>query len=95
MNDARTDRPSDVAQASVESAREKAVRRLSEHAIGGSMTLDEYAERAVSIERAATSEELKPRWWDCRKRPPACLRPVVAVGWSLCLVGRTSVAAGG
>lgn len=59
MNDARTDRPSDVAQASVESAREKAVRRLSEHATGGSMTLDEYAERAVSIERAATSEELK------------------------------------
>lgn len=28
----------------------------------------------------------RPRWWDCRRRPPACLRPVVAVGWSRWLV---------
>lgn len=47
-----------VAVLPVETARETAVRDLAEAANGGGLTLDEYAERAVALEQAATIEEL-------------------------------------
>jgi hypothetical protein len=47
-----------VAERSVESAREAAVRALAERAISGGLTLDEYTERAAAVERATTVDEL-------------------------------------
>lgn len=47
-----------VAQAPVENARETAVNDLARQASSGGLTLDEYAERAVALEQAATVEEL-------------------------------------
>jgi len=47
-----------MAQPSIESARETAIKRLGEDAIGGGLTLDEYAERAAAIQQAATTDEL-------------------------------------
>jgi len=58
MNDARTGDPNHAPQLSIESARETAVRRLAQHATSGSLTLDEYAERAFAVEQAASVEEL-------------------------------------
>ena len=58
MNDAPGGGSNDVPESSIESARETAVKGLAEHAASGSLTLDEYAERAVAVERAATVEEL-------------------------------------
>jgi DUF1707 SHOCT-like domain len=48
-----------VAKLSVEPARETAVNDLARQATGGGLTLDEYAERAVAVEQAATAEELE------------------------------------
>jgi len=47
-----------VARPSVETARETAVNDLAQQASSGGLTLDEYAERAVALEQAATVEEL-------------------------------------
>jgi hypothetical protein len=47
-----------VARPSVETARETAVNALAQQASSGGLTLDEYAERAVALEQAATVEEL-------------------------------------
>ncbi len=58
MNDARTDNPNDATQPSIESARETAVRGLAQRATSGSLTLDEYAERVLAVEQAASAEEL-------------------------------------
>jgi len=58
MNDARTDDPNDATQPSSEYTRETAVRGLGHRATSGSLTLDEYAERAAAIQQAATTEEL-------------------------------------
>jgi hypothetical protein len=58
MNDARTDNPNDATQPSIESARETAVRGLAQRATSGSLTLDEYAERALAVRQAASAEEL-------------------------------------
>jgi hypothetical protein len=58
MSDAPTGGPNEVPEPSIRSARETAVERLAEHATGGRLTLDEYAERAVALEQAATVDEL-------------------------------------
>jgi hypothetical protein len=58
MNDTRTDDPNDATQPSIESARETAVRALAHRAVSGSVTLDEYAERALAVQQAASMEEL-------------------------------------
>ena len=47
-----------VAGGPIETARATAVSELAQQASGGGLTLDEYAERAVALERAATVEEL-------------------------------------
>jgi len=57
MNDARTDGPNDATQPPIESTREAAARRLAQHAISGSLTLEEYAERAFALQRAATPQD--------------------------------------
>ena len=49
---------SEVAQPSIESARQTAFADLAHHAISGRLTLDEYAERVGAIELAATVDEL-------------------------------------
>lgn len=51
-------RERDAAQPPVETARATAARSLAQHASSGGLTFDEYAERAVALEQAATSEEL-------------------------------------
>ncbi len=48
-----------AARGSVESAREKAFNDLAQQANSGVLTLDEYAERAVAVEQAASVEELE------------------------------------
>jgi hypothetical protein len=58
MNEARKDPANDATQPSVESARATAVRGLAQHAVNGGLTLDEYAERAVAVEEAATATEI-------------------------------------
>ena len=58
MSDAPEQGANDVPGPSVESARETAVKDLAQHATSGTLTLDEYAERAVAVEQAATVEEL-------------------------------------
>jgi hypothetical protein len=57
MSDASTDSAAFEAQLSIEAARETAARSLAQRATGG-LTLDEYAERAMAVEDAATTEEL-------------------------------------
>jgi len=43
---------------SLDSARQTALKGLAQLAIGGGLTLDEYSERAVAIQQAATTDEL-------------------------------------
>jgi DUF1707 SHOCT-like domain/Cell wall-active antibiotics response LiaF, C-terminal len=57
MNDAGA-RPDRGSETSVDSARETAVRDLTQGAVGGNLTLGEYAERAAAIEEAATADEI-------------------------------------
>jgi hypothetical protein len=57
MNDASTDSAHDAEQSSIQAARQTAVRRLAQQAIG-SLTLDEYAERALAVEQAETPDEI-------------------------------------
>ncbi len=58
MNEATTDQTNDVLQPSIEAARETAFKGLARQALGGGLTLDEYAERAAATQQAATAEEL-------------------------------------
>ena len=58
MSDPPTGPTGNAAQPSIESARETAFKRLAQQAIGGSLTLNEYAERAAAIQQAATHDEL-------------------------------------
>ena len=58
MSDSPSGPAGDTAPPSVESARETALTRLAQQAVGGSLTLDEYAERAVAIQQAASTDEL-------------------------------------
>lgn len=46
-----------VAEVPIETAREVAVNDLAQQASSGGLTLDEYAERAVALEQAATVED--------------------------------------
>ena len=48
----------EVAQLPLESARETAVNELAQQATSTHLTLDEYAERAVAVEQAASVDEL-------------------------------------
>ena len=57
MNDPGA-RPDGGSETSVGSARETAVRDLTQGAVGGNLTLGEYAERAAAIEEAATADEI-------------------------------------
>ena len=58
MNDARPGNANDASQPAIDSARETAVRGLAQQASGGSLTLDEYAERIRAVEQATGAEEL-------------------------------------
>jgi hypothetical protein len=49
----------DLARPPVEIARQTAFNDLARQASGGGLTLDEYAERAIALEQAATIEELE------------------------------------
>ncbi|MGO8904844.1 MAG: hypothetical protein ACLQMH_04385 [Solirubrobacteraceae bacterium] len=59
MSDSPSGPAGNVAQPSIESARDTAFRRLAQETIGGGLTLDEYAGRAVAIQQAATDDELQ------------------------------------
>jgi hypothetical protein len=59
MNDIRTDGPKDAMQPPIEPARETSARGLAQRATVGSLTLDEYAERARAVEQAGSTEELE------------------------------------
>ena len=58
MSDPPSAPTGNVEQPSIESAREMAFQRLAQQAIGGGLTLNEYAERAIAIQQAATHDEL-------------------------------------
>jgi hypothetical protein len=58
MSDSPSGPAGNVEQPSIESARATAFRRLAQETTGGGLTLDEYAERAVAIQQAATQDEL-------------------------------------
>lgn len=58
MTDASMDPGTQSEHTLTEAARQEALARLSEGAIGAGLTLGEYAERAGAIERAATNAEL-------------------------------------
>jgi hypothetical protein len=58
MNQAPTDHTNDAPLPSIESARDKAFNGLARQAIGGGLTLDEYAQRAAATQQAATGDEL-------------------------------------
>ena len=88
MNDADADRPDDAAQPSIESGRESAIGSLADHAVSGGLTLDEYAERATAIERAASSDELGAR---VARLPEgtAGVPPARGARWLLAVLGGT------
>jgi hypothetical protein len=58
VSDSPTDPVRGIAQPSIESARETAFRTLAQLAVGGGLTLDEYAERTVAMQQAATNGEI-------------------------------------
>lgn len=58
MPEIDTEHRQDVARLPLESARETAVNDLAERASSAHLTLDDYAERAVAVEQAASVEEL-------------------------------------
>jgi hypothetical protein len=58
MTDQLTGPGTQSEQNSIEDARAVALKRLSQAAIGSGLTLEEYAERAIAIERATTDDEL-------------------------------------
>jgi hypothetical protein len=58
MSDSLSSQPGAGAQPSVDSARQAALKGLSQLAIGDGLTLDEYAERAAAMQQAATIDEL-------------------------------------
>jgi hypothetical protein len=78
VGDSPTSPTGDMAQPSIESARETAFKTLAQLAIGGGLTLDEYAERAAVIQQAATTTEI-----DALRRPgrPAARPPVYLAGF--------------
>ena len=58
MNEIGARHADDAMQPGVESAREAAASDLAQGAVGGNLTLGEYAERAAAIEQAATVDEI-------------------------------------
>jgi hypothetical protein len=74
----------DTAQPSIESARQTAFKELSQQTIGGGVTLDEYAERAVAIQGAATTDELDALQKAEAAGAPAARRP----GWLISVLAR-------
>jgi hypothetical protein len=49
----------EASQRTVDAVRQEASKRLASQASSGGMTLDEYAERAIAIEQAATQDEIE------------------------------------
>jgi len=74
-----TGSPSDpadgMAQQSGQRARETAFNALAGRAVGGGLTLDEYAERAVAIQQAATTHEIDAIEKEPGAGSPAACRP--------------------
>jgi hypothetical protein len=76
-----TDSPSgpagDMAQPSVESARVTAFKALARQTVEGGLTLGDYAEHAVAIQQAVTTDEI-----DAIQRAPAAGAPAARrPGW--------------
>jgi hypothetical protein len=88
MNDARADDRNEATQPSIESARETAVRGLAQHAISGSLTLDEYAERATAVQQAATADELDAAVQGLPEET-AGVSPARRAGWLVAVFGGT------
>jgi hypothetical protein len=73
-----------VGQPSVESARETAFKALARQAVDGGFTLGEYAERAVAIQQAATTDEIDAIQKAAAAGAPAARRP----GWLISVLAR-------
>lgn len=84
-----------MVQPSIESARETAFEGLAQEVIGGTLTLDEYAERAVAIRQAATTTNSTLYCKACRRRPLAWLPIAALAGSAPSWLGETSAVAGG
>ena len=84
MSDSTSGPTGDVSQPSVDSARETAFKTLAQQAIGGALTLDEYAERAVAIQQAATTDEIDAIQAQRAAGAPAARRP----GWLISVLAR-------
>jgi hypothetical protein len=75
MSDSRSGPGDDMAQPSIESARDTAFKKLAQLAIRGGSTLDEYAERAVAIQQAASTHEIDAIQTAGAAGAPATRRP--------------------
>jgi hypothetical protein len=76
-----------VARVSLESARERAVNDLAQEPSSDGLTLDEYAERAVAVEQAATVEELEATV--CGLPETAAAKSVRGGRWLIGVFGET------
>jgi hypothetical protein len=75
LSDSSSGLAGDMAQPSVESARETAFKGLARQAVGGGLTLGEYAERAAAIQAAATTDEIDALRKAGAAGAPAARRP--------------------
>jgi hypothetical protein len=69
---------------SLDSARQSALNGLAQLAAGGGLTLDEYAERAVAIQQAATTDEIDALQKAGAPGAPAARRP----SWLISVLAR-------
>ena len=69
---------------SIDSARQSALKGLAQLAVGGRLTLGEYAERAVAIQQAATTDELDALQKAAAAGAPAGRRP----SWLISVLAR-------
>jgi hypothetical protein len=76
--------PAGNASQSIESARETAFTALAQRAIGGGLTLGEYAERAVAIQQAGTTNEIDAVQNAAAAGAPASRRPA----WLISVLAR-------
>lgn len=87
MNDIGT-RTAETAQPTIESAREAAARDLEQGAVGGNLTLGEYAERAVAIEQAESVDEIDATVHGLSEGP-ADAAPAHPGRWIVAILGGT------
>jgi len=84
MSDSPSGPAGSMAQPSIESARDTAFKRLARQAVDGGLTLDEYAERAVAVQQAATTSEIDALQKAGAAGAPAARRP----SWLISVVAR-------